>query len=136
MVGRSTRSLGIMRIAYAWSCKYCEAENAAGTEVCVRCGQSAIARAIDVDRAKGIAPPEPSPPRDRRDVPPGPLRVVVGTLLVVGIAGAIVERFSFTIAVELGAIAMAAVGLGGAWLITHIWGEPTNGESDAKNHDA
>lgn len=46
-----------MAIGYAWSCTFCGGSNAAGTDTCAGCGRPAIARGIDVEIAKGKAPP-------------------------------------------------------------------------------
>jgi hypothetical protein len=64
VVGRSTRSLVVMTIPYAWRCKFCGVQNDAGTEACATCGRPAIARAVDVDRVLGDARP-PRHPENR-----------------------------------------------------------------------
>lgn len=50
---------GVMAIGYVWSCTFCGGSNASGTDSCASCGRSAIARGIDVEIAKGKAPPRP-----------------------------------------------------------------------------
>jgi hypothetical protein len=52
----SQYKLGVVAIAYAWSCTFCGGSNAAGTDNCANCGRSAVARGIDVEIAKGKVP--------------------------------------------------------------------------------
>ena len=55
VAGRSTESLGVMPIGYAWSCKFCGGSNPPDADSCALCGKAAIARPVEVDHAKGAA---------------------------------------------------------------------------------
>ena len=126
VAGRSTGSLGVMAIAYAWICKFCGVTNSAGTDACAVCKQPAIARPIDVDPSqyKEVA----SPPINR-DIArlPVPLRVVVGVLWAAVVVGAVIERFAWSIGAEVTGIALMVGGFVPALLITKL---------GRKGHDA
>lgn len=80
-----------MAITYDWTCTACGAANAAGVDVCTKCGSNAITSAEEIEqRAKG-------PPAESPKYPPLPQtqKFLAACCLFAVLAGAILERFTF-----------------------------------------
>jgi hypothetical protein len=105
-----------MAIAYTWICHFCGGSNAPGTDACTRCGKPSIASANDIAGAK-----EHKPESTSQELPPHKLpvgaKVILGILMGIAVAGAVLERFAWSMGIEILAVALMVGGGLPAWLI-------------------
>ena len=109
VAGRSTRSLGVMKIGYVWECKFCGRANAAGTDHCAVCRNSAIARPIDIDPRYEKELREEEARGKRLQALPPPLRIVVSVLWSICFVGALVAKFAWSLGVGFVGVILAIV---------------------------
>jgi hypothetical protein len=82
-----------MAIAYDWTCSACGMGNAAGADICIRCGVSAITSAAEIEQRQGASRgPTPQSPEPRR-LSKSQKRIAYVSSLVV-LAGIAMERFT------------------------------------------
>ncbi len=82
-----------MSMSYDWVCSECGATNSAGSEPCQKCGCPAVSSAVDIRRRKYVTVAPKSESSGGLALS-GPKSVVAGVLLVVMIAGVVLERFT------------------------------------------
>ena len=103
-----------MVIAYNWTCSACGNANAAGSDVCAKCGINAVTSAEDIERHKqGAVAPTAQAPAMRQ-----PHRFLAAGAGLVAIAGAVLERFTFpTMALWYVSLVLMAGGVLALWAV-------------------
>jgi hypothetical protein len=122
-----------MSITYAWTCKFCEHGNAAGTSTCAVCRQAAIARPIDVDPPTERDTLAAARRRVEFEALPNAAKPIVTALWLVAVVAGLTAQFAWTMSATFIGAGIAVVSAIGAVAITKCY--PPNA-ARGSSHDA